>query len=41
MIQTADTGMFFRAPESIKKDFPAYPEVDTYADLLEGIQKVS
>lgn len=39
MIQTADTGMFFRAPESIKKDFPAYPEVDTYADLLEGIQK--
>jgi len=33
MIQTADAGTLFRAPESIRKEFPAIPAVDSYADL--------
>ena len=38
MIKAADAGMFFRAPETIKDEFPEYPVVDTHAGLLEGIR---
>ncbi len=38
MIQNADGGMFFRAPESIKTEYPEYPVVEKYSELLEGIR---
>jgi phosphoserine/homoserine phosphotransferase len=37
MIQEADDGCLFRAPEKIRIDYPAIPCVDTYASLLEQI----
>ena len=38
MIRAAHAGMFFRAPETIRTEFPEYPVVDTYEGLLEGIR---
>lgn len=38
MIQSADQGAFFRAPESIKKEFPGYPAVTEYKELLSLIR---
>lgn len=38
MIQASHAGMFFRAPESIKTEFPDYPVVEKHAELLEGIR---
>ncbi len=38
MIQNADKGMFFRAPESISQEFPEYPTVTEYDDLLKGVE---
>lgn len=38
MIQTADQGAFFRAPESIKEEFPGYPAVTEYNELLKLIR---
>ena len=34
MIEEADAGCLFRAPESIRKDYAHIPCVDTYEDLL-------
>ncbi|MDR0910518.1 MAG: bifunctional phosphoserine phosphatase/homoserine phosphotransferase ThrH [Spirochaetaceae bacterium] len=37
MIQAADSGCLFRAPESIRKDYAQIKCVDTYDDLLTSI----
>lgn len=41
MIQEADSGTLFRAPDSIKTQFPSIPTAETYAELetrlLEGL----
>ncbi len=39
MIEAADCGMFFRAPETIKSRFPEFTAVETHVELLEGITK--
>ncbi len=39
MIQHADKGMFFRAPESISQEYPEYPLVTEYSDLLAGVDE--
>lgn len=39
MIQNANKGMFFRAPDSISMEFPQYPTVNEYDDLLSGIDE--
>ncbi len=39
MIKAARSGMFFRAPETIKTEFPEYPVVETHKDLLAGIRE--
>ncbi|ULQ58591.1 bifunctional phosphoserine phosphatase/homoserine phosphotransferase ThrH [Brucepastera parasyntrophica] len=38
MITTADTGAFFRAPESIKNSYADIPAYETYPELLEHIR---
>jgi len=37
MIQNADKGLFFRAPESISSEHPDYPNVNEYGDLLSAV----
>ena len=37
MIQHADKGLFFRAPESISREYPEYPCVNEYSQLLEAV----
>lgn len=37
MLAEADAGILFRAPENVIREFPAFPVVETYADLLEAI----
>ncbi|OQY35684.1 MAG: phosphoserine phosphatase [Spirochaetaceae bacterium 4572_59] len=39
MIQNADKGMFFRAPDSISKEYPQYPTVTEYNDLLYAVDE--
>jgi len=34
MIKNAEAGAFFRAPDSIKEEFPTYPCVQEYKDLI-------
>jgi phosphoserine / homoserine phosphotransferase len=34
MLQEANVGFLFRAPETVKKHFPQFKAVDAYADLL-------
>jgi len=38
MLQEADVGFLFRAPENVKKEFPQLKPVETYAELLELIR---
>ena len=38
MLQEADAGFLFRAPENVKKEFPQLKAVETYAELLELIR---
>jgi len=38
MLQEADVGFLFRAPENVKKEFPQLKAVETYAELLELIR---
>ena len=33
MLAEADAGILFHAPESVVKEFPQFPSVDTYEDL--------
>ncbi len=39
MLAEANLGFLFRAPENIKKQFPQFQPVETYADLLSSIRK--
>ena len=39
MLAEADTGILFRAPENIKKQFPQFAAVESYSELLGRIQK--
>lgn len=34
MLREAHTGFLFRAPEAIKQQFPQFPAVETYSDLM-------
>ncbi len=38
MLQEADAGILFRAPENVRREFPQFPAVDTYSDLLRLIR---
>jgi phosphoserine / homoserine phosphotransferase len=38
MLKEADVGLLFRAPESVKKEFPQFKAVETYADLMKLIK---
>jgi phosphoserine / homoserine phosphotransferase len=38
MLAEADVGILFRAPENIKQQFPQFPAVETYGDLLQLIR---
>lgn len=38
MLAAANVGLLFRAPESVKKQFPQFQAVETYADLLSLIK---
>jgi len=39
MIKEADGGIFFRAPDRVKEDFPEFQAVETYEELQELISK--
>jgi len=39
MLGAADVGILFRSPENIQKQFPQFPAVETYADLLQRIRR--
>ena len=39
MIQNADKGLFFRAPETISSEYPEYPSVTEYGDLLDAVNE--
>lgn len=39
MIKTADKGLFFRSPDSIKKENPEIKAVDEYKDLLAAVNE--
>ncbi|HTD67370.1 MAG TPA: bifunctional phosphoserine phosphatase/homoserine phosphotransferase ThrH [Candidatus Limnocylindria bacterium] len=38
MLAEAHTGILFHAPENIKKQFPQFPAVERYGDLMERIK---
>ena len=39
MLQEADAGFLFRAPENVKAQFPQFPAVEDSADLLQRIRE--
>ena len=39
MLAEANVGLLFRAPENVKRQFPQFPPVETYADLLQLIRR--
>jgi phosphoserine/homoserine phosphotransferase len=39
MLTEADEGILFRAPDNVKKQFPEFPAVETYADLMKLIKQ--
>jgi hypothetical protein len=39
MLAEANVGILFRAPESIKAQFPQFRPVETYRDLLQIIRE--
>ncbi len=41
MLLEADVGFLFRAPENVKRQFPQFPAVETYDDLMRSIQQAS
>ena len=40
MLGEADKGFFFRPPEHLTKEFPAFPVMQTYGELQDGLVKV-
>ncbi|MGI9274974.1 MAG: bifunctional phosphoserine phosphatase/homoserine phosphotransferase ThrH [Endozoicomonas sp.] len=41
MLEEADAGFLFHAPENVIQEFPQYPAIDRYADLQEAFLKAS
>jgi phosphoserine / homoserine phosphotransferase len=41
MLCEADIGLLFRAPENVRKQFPQFKAVDTYADLMTLIKQAT
>jgi phosphoserine/homoserine phosphotransferase len=39
MLKEADVGLLFRAPENVRREFPQFPAVETYSDLLRLIRQ--
>jgi len=39
MLQEADVGFLFRAPENVKKEFPQLKAIETYKDLYRLIKE--
>ncbi|WCJ60841.1 bifunctional phosphoserine phosphatase/homoserine phosphotransferase ThrH [Fontisphaera persica] len=39
MLKEADVGLLFRAPENVRREFPQFPAVETYPDLLRLIRQ--
>jgi len=39
MLAAADVGILFRAPESIKQQFPQFPALESYSELLQTIRR--
>ena len=39
MLQEANVGFLFRAPENVKKEFPRFTAIETYKDLYQLIQE--
>jgi len=39
MLQEADVGFLFRAPENVQKEFPQFKSIETYQDLYQLIQE--
>ena len=38
MLAAADAGLWFRAPDSIRRQFPQFPACDSYGELLTAIE---
>jgi phosphoserine/homoserine phosphotransferase len=38
MLAEAHTGILFHAPDNIRKQFPQFPTVERYEDLMERIK---
>jgi phosphoserine/homoserine phosphotransferase len=39
MLKEANTGLLFRAPDNVKREFPQFKAVESYNDLMEHIKK--
>jgi phosphoserine/homoserine phosphotransferase len=39
MLLAANVGIFFRAPDAVKKQFPQFKAVESYADLMKLIRQ--
>jgi len=39
MLQEANVGFLFRAPENVQKEFPQFKSIETYQDLYQLIQE--
>src|SRR5437899_2472895 len=39
MLAAADVGILFHAPENIKKEFPQFPALESYSELLQSIDR--
>jgi phosphoserine/homoserine phosphotransferase len=39
MLAEADAGILFRAPPNVVREFPQFPHVEAYADLLAGVDQ--
>lgn len=40
MLAEADAGFLFHAPDNVKREFPQFPALDAYDDLLDHIMRV-
>jgi len=40
MLEAAEYGFLFHAPDNVKREFPHFPALDTYGDLLARIKQV-
>jgi phosphoserine/homoserine phosphotransferase len=39
MLAEANAGILFRAPDGVKAEFPQFPAVETYPELMKLIRK--